>query len=78
MSTRSDFNVAFGRHLKEILDKRKLTPGSLSVALTKRGVTIGRKGVEKWLRGDSTPPMHVLFHTAAVLGLRDWRKILPV
>ena len=72
-----DFGVRFGIHLRELLDKRKLTVGEFSERVQAAGVNVSAEAVHKWIAGGRIPRPQDMEGIAAALGLKDYRHLLP-
>ena len=67
----------FGAHIRGLVDRAGLTVGELHRHLAQRGFRITESGIRKWLRGEAFPTVEVLELLAGILGLTDYRHILP-
>lgn len=67
----------FALHLDALLTERGLTPQALADACKKAGLPIEEHAVRAWLRGENMPKTAHLRRLGKVLGLADYRQVLP-
>lgn len=72
-----DFGVRFGLHFRDLLDKRGLGPSEFLEMLRKAGLDISASTFKSWTTGTHFPRHRDMETIGAVLGLRDYRKLLP-
>lgn len=70
-------NDRFGIHLRELLAAKGWRIGEFHAALKSAGFKGDKPAVAKWLRGDAHPHVTDLEVLGKVLGLTDYRDVLP-
>lgn len=75
--TAKDFPTRFALHLRELLDKRKLTTADFREAVKRAGLDVAAVTVKKWLSGERLPRADDLVPIGKSLGLKDYRLVLP-
>lgn len=71
------FEIRFAIHLRELLDKRKLTPVDFIDRLQAAGVNVSAIAVRKWIAGAHLPRPQDAPAIGRVLGLKDYRHLWP-
>ena len=67
----------FALHLRQIMADRGWTSKNVSDLLRRKGVDVGPRGVDVWLRGEGSPKFRDLEQIGRALGLDDYRMVLP-
>ncbi len=71
------FETRFAIRLRELLDKRKLSAAEFLDRVRSAGVDVTRESVNKWIAGYHVPRPQDMPAIGSVLGLRDYRQLLP-
>lgn len=71
------YGVRFGLHLRALLKNKKLGSTEFLQKLKADGLDVSLATVGKWLSGDRLPRCYDLESIGRVLGIRDYRQVLP-
>lgn len=78
LSPRStQFETRFAIQLRGLLDKQKLTAADFLDRIRAAGVDVTRESVNKWIAGYHVPRPQDMPAIGRVLGLKDYRHLLP-
>lgn len=67
----------FGLHFRALVDATGLTVPQLKAAIEEAGRPVSLGGIRHWLRGDSYPDHAMMEVLGPILGLLDYRLIMP-
>lgn len=67
----------FAEHLRALMDKRDWAVGDLQDRLKHAGLECTKATIHMWLRAETMPKAADLETLGNVLGLRDYRDVLP-
>src|SRR5262245_8261529 len=72
-----EFEVRFAIRLRWLVDKRGWGPSDFHEQLSIAGLVVSLPAVKKWLNGSDVPRPHEMELIGELLGLRDYRYVLP-
>lgn len=72
-----DFGTRFARHLRTLIDKRKMTPAAFVDELNGAKLAVSYSTIKKWLSGDRLPRAEDFETIGRVLHLKDYRDAMP-
>lgn len=67
----------WGAHLRELMDAKGLGAQELRILLVDEGHDVGVSAVRHWLRGETYPTHTLMESLGRILGLADYRHLLP-
>ena len=73
----TDLRERFALHLRTLLDKKGMGPKAFCDGMKEAGDEVSLAAVKKWMAGNGFPNVANLVSIAKVLGVADYRKILP-
>jgi transcriptional regulator with XRE-family HTH domain len=72
-----DIKVRFALKLRGLVAKKGWTSVDLAERIAGYDGAVTNRAIDAWLRGDTLPSISILESLAEVLGITDYRQILP-
>lgn len=72
-----EYGDRFALRLRDLLDRRKLNAAEFLDRVRAAGVDVSAEAIRKWIAGDHLPRPQDMPAIGTVLGLRDYRDLLP-